>query len=209
MFFIKGLLYGLTLAVSFGPAYMTMMQVTMRRGLIGGFSVATGILITDLIMMVAVFEGFSLLLKSLTHESFFVIISGLILIIYGLYSILKPNKVDLDQKSNDPSVNPKPLLLILKGAIINLGNPLNAVFWAGLAGMALSGGVSTSLSRASIMGGIFLMATIATILKCYLALWISKKTSPWLVIRVQQLTGSVIMVAGIWIIFSALISSSN
>ncbi len=209
MFFIKGLLYGLTLAVSFGPAYMTMMQVTMRRGLIGGFSVATGILITDLIMMVAVFEGFSLLLKSLTHESFFVIISGLILIIYGLYSILKPNKVDLDQKSNDPSVNPKPLLLILKGAIINLGNPLNAVFWAGLAGMALSGGVSTSLSRASIMGGIFLMATIATILKCYLALWISKKTSPRLVIRVQQLTGSVIMVAGIWIIFSALISSSN
>ncbi|HML83546.1 MAG TPA: hypothetical protein PKE52_00140, partial [Bacteroidales bacterium] len=67
----------------------------------------------------------------------------------------------------------------------------------------------TLLSRVSLMGGIFLIATISTILKCYLALWISKKTSPRLVVRIQQLTGSVIMLAGIWIIFSALIASSN
>lgn len=209
MFFIKGLLYGLTLAVSFGPAYMTMMQVTMRRGLSGGFSVAAGILITDLLMMVAAFEGFSLLLKSLTHESLFVIISGLILFAYGLYSILKPNKVNIDEKSSDTTISPKPLLLILKGAIINLGNPFNAVFWAGLAGMALGAGASSSISRVSTMGGILFMATITTVLKCYLALWISKKTSPRLVIRVQQLTGSLIMVAGLWLVFSALIASLN
>lgn len=209
MDFLKGILFGLTLAISFGPAYMTMMQVTLRRGLAGGFYVGTGILLTDIVLMIATFEGFSLLLKSLTHESFFVLFSGLILIVYGLYSIVKPNKVTVTQKSIENPISQKPFLLIIKGAIINLGNPLNAVFWAGLAGMALGTGTSTLLSRISLMGGIFLIATISTILKCYLALWISKKTSPRLVVRIQQLTGSVIMLAGIWIIFSALIASSN
>src|SRR5271157_2938214 len=88
--FFEGIILGLLVAVTLGPAFFTIIQTGIERGFKSAFYTALGILICDLFLIVVCYLGFSTFDSSVANNKLYIgFTGGIILIIYGTYTYLK------------------------------------------------------------------------------------------------------------------------
>ncbi len=134
---------GLALALIFmiGPVFFSLIQTSIEKTFKAGFLMAIGIIACDSLYVLLCYLGLVKFLRPYAEYSG--IIGGGILIIFGIYSILKVrSRIDLSTRSAIES--DKQWKYILKGFLVNFANPFVVIFW-----IATVSGVSAQYSTST------------------------------------------------------------
>ena len=120
--FLEGVILGVTLAVLFGPALFALIQTSVHRGARSGALLAVGIFFSDLTLVFLCFIGALQIISNEQNRLVFGIISGFILIGYGIFTFKRTVSV-MNNGTAVAEKKPGWVTYILKGFFLNIANP--------------------------------------------------------------------------------------
>lgn len=130
-----GFLTGILISIPLGPAGIESIKRTISKGYKEGFTVSLGALIADLVYLLLINCGLSNLLnKNKGTESFFWIISGILLSCIGYFSL---NRKSNTYKPFYRKNNSRRSLPLLTGFFITFLNPMTPTLWLTLSGTVI------------------------------------------------------------------------
>ncbi len=131
--FFEGIILGLIIAITIGPAFFSIIQTSINRGFKYGVFMAVGILISDITILSVSYIGAFKFFNSVENKLLIGIVAGSILIAYGIYSyfrkpdILRKRTFIKNKKSSYKA--PGPYTYVVKGYFLNILNPFLLAFW--------------------------------------------------------------------------------
>ncbi len=193
---IEGIILGFTLAFMVGPAFFTLIQTSITRGMYAGFQFAVGITISDIMLIFLTSLGVTQIANSLKFQLLFGLIGSIVLISFGIYTFLKKVIIHNPKDINIPIKNTHPAIYILKGFVLNFANPFVWIFWLTIA--VTLNARSESLNNYII----FFIGTIATvlstdILKCFISGKIKSFLSNRIMFILNRIVGILLIVFGL------------
>lgn len=201
----EGVILGMTLAIffGFGPALFAEIQTSIHRGFVSGVLLALGVFLSDVALVALSFFGAIKLISTPENHLAFGIVSGVILIIFGIVTYTRRVKIT----GNDSVENgdaPGTVTLILKGFFLNIANPFVWIFWMGVVV-----GFTANYSQDVKTLLVFFSATLLTvlimdILKCFGAYKIKKYLTSNLIEWVNRIAGIGLTGFGIFLIIRSL-----
>ena len=202
----QGLIIIILLTFSFGPAFFALINTGIKHGYKPGSLLATGIVLSDFFLCVAicliVHFGAINLLHSDKAQTFSAIIGGIILIVFGAFYFRKKPAPKSEKTIDLGYQQPHPGLILLKGFVLNLFNPAVWFLWLGNV-TAISKQLDYSLIKMILFFSIVLLATLAVELtKVYLAGKIKKYLTDRLMTIVNYITGGSLMIFGFVLIYN-------
>ena len=193
---LQGLMLGMALAISFGPAFFALLQTSSKNGFKSGLALAIGIFISDLFCVLLAYLGVAQLFNNPQNKIYIGLIGGTILMTFGCFTIFQKKSPvsDEDEIIETPKVNFQ--LQVLKGFFLNILNPFVIIFWMGWVGLVSS---NTEYTHIHIL--IFFATSLSTvfitdILKVYSANKISKYLSHKMLRMFNLLLGIILIVSG-------------
>ncbi len=204
--FYEGIVLGLTLAIlfGFGPALFALIQTSIHRGFWSGFLLAIGIFLSDVALVALCFLGAVKIIKNPDNNLAFGIISGIILIIFGIVTFTR--KVRITGEGEIKDINPPgPVTLLLKGFFLNIANPFVWIFWMGVVV-----GITTKYSGNILESVLFFAGTLITvlttdILKCFGAYKIKNYLTANFIEWINRIAGVGLALFGIYLIIRSFI----
>jgi threonine/homoserine/homoserine lactone efflux protein len=193
------------LTFSFGPAFFALINTGIKFGYKTGAFLAIGVVLSDLFLCLLVCLlvqfGMANLLHSKETQSFFAIIGGVILIVFGAFFFKKiPLKTDniIDIANQLPS----PKLMILKGFFLNLFNPSVWLMW--LANVtAISKTLEFSMVKMVPFFSLVLVAVLfVELFKVKLAGKIKHYLTDKIMTIVNYITGTALIIFGLILIYN-------
>lgn len=128
---ISGITFGLILAIMLGPVFFALLQTSLHEGFKAAAYLAVGVFLSDT-ALIGVCYFFAAQLNLLEENKFLMgLISGLLLIGFGLVNFFKKIKVkevDDDKKT----IHAK---FLAQGFFLNIFNPAVLLFWLGVVGI--------------------------------------------------------------------------
>jgi len=203
----EGIILGLTVAISVGPALFALLQTSIKHGIKLGIFLAAGIFISDLALVVGFYFGASAIVTNPKYHLVLGVIGGIVMSIYGLYTFFK--KVPMTEQVeaiNEIVVKKKgPVPYFLKGFVLNFANPFLWVFWitSMLAINATYGGDQRSV--ALFFTGTLSVILMTDILKVVLANKIKVAGNPQVKLWMNRIVGLLFMIIGAFIITGSLL----
>ncbi|HZY79408.1 MAG TPA: LysE family transporter [Cyclobacteriaceae bacterium] len=203
MIIIKGIQFGIVLALLAGPVFFAIIQTSAERGFAKGVLVALGVSISDAFYVVVCYLGLIQLIESPTFRDKMAYVGGAILIVFGLYHlIVKARKSFTPPKTSTEGL---PYRYILKGFFINAFSPMVPILWIGYISVA---SIDLGLVKDSEFA-IFFTAMLATVLatdvaKAYLAGRMATLVTPYRMMWMNIIVGVALFVYGIRLIATGL-----
>ncbi len=200
--FFGGVLLGLILSITLGPAFFAIIQTSIDRGFKSALYIAVGISLSDIALIALSFLGISHIINFGNNQELLGIAGGCILIMFGVYTFLKKPEM-LKQKLNIKTSNTNMLTYIGKGFLLNIANPSLWIFWTGAVSL-LSQQVTIDLLKITIIT--FFSGTVLTvfsldILKSYIGLKIKKYLNARKQLYLNRAVGISLVLFGIALIF--------
>lgn len=202
--FIKGLLAGIPIAISFGPGFLLLFQASINHGHRTGLYILTGIVAGDFLLILLGFVGLGRFITSLGG-----IYAGLaaaaILFLFGIAALLK--KHDSHQLTIRKKGEVQRLSIagaFFKGLLINLTNPVNFLFWMGIIALAASSFGSGSKRFYAFFAGLALMTVGADVLKILLSGFLRKILKASVLLWINKIVGILFLIAGCYILIRVL-----
>jgi len=191
-----GLILGITLSTffGFGPALFALVQTSIHRGVKAAISLAFGVFMSDLLLVLLTFEGALQVVEEPKNKLAFGLVSGLILVIFGVVTYLKKPKTETEEIKLK---NPKTITFILKGFFLNVVNPFIWIFWMGTM-IAVTANYGKNEKAILFM---FLTALLTVFSADCLKSYLAAKLKPLLTIKVLTLINNI---AGIGLIIFGL-----
>jgi threonine/homoserine/homoserine lactone efflux protein len=204
---IEGIILGVTLAFIIGPAFISLIQTSIHRGLRSGLLFALGIALSDLTLVALSYLGAMQFLDDADNQFYVGIIGGAILIAFGLFTFLKKYK---SSNSNEHNHNGRKgievrvsitgggeIKHVLKGFFLNILNPFLLIFWIGVMSfVSAKYGVGTKqvvFFFAGAIGAVFITDTI----KCFIANHIRKYLNFTILKWVNRSVGLALVIFGV------------
>jgi threonine/homoserine/homoserine lactone efflux protein len=203
----EGIILGLTVAISVGPALFALLQTSIKHGVKTGIFLAAGIFVSDLALVVGFYFGASAIVTNPKYHLVLGIIGGIVMSVYGVYTFFK--KVSLTEQVeaiNEIKVKKQgPFPYFVKGFVLNFANPFLWVFWitSMLAINATYGGDQKSV--ALFFAGSLSMILMTDILKVLLANKIKIAGNPHVKLWMNRIVGLLFMIIGAFIISGSLL----
>jgi threonine/homoserine/homoserine lactone efflux protein len=203
MIIIKGIQFGIVLALLAGPVFFAIIQTSAERGFTKGVLVAIGVSISDAFYVVVCYLGLIQLIESPTFQDKMAYLGGSILILFGLYHLIVKTRKSITPKT--VAVESKSWRYILKGFFINAFSPIVPLLWIGYISVA---SIDLGLVKDSEFV-IFFTAMLATVLatdiaKAYLAGRMANFVTPHRMMWMNIVVGIALFVYGIRLIASGL-----
>lgn len=196
----------LLLTFSFGPAFFALINTGIKFGYRTGSFLATGVVLSDLFLCLLVIAlvhfGMANLLHSEKTQTFFAIIGGIILIVFGAFFFKKqPVKTD-DTIEIERNQLPSPKMMLLKGFFLNLFNPTVWLLW--LANVtAISKTLDYSMYKMIIFFSVVLGAVLfVELFKVKLAGKIKDYLTDKIMMVVNYITGTALILFGLLLIYN-------
>lgn len=195
----------LLLTFSFGPAFFALINTGIKFGYKTGSFLATGVVLSDfflcLLVCVLVHFGMANLLHSEKTQTFFAIIGGIILIVFGAF-FFKKIPVKTDDVIEIENQLPSPKLMLLKGFFLNLFNPTVWLLW-----LANVTAISKTLDYSMVKMVVFFSIVLGTVLfvelfKVKLAGKIKNYLTNKIMTIVNYITGSALIIFGLILIYN-------
>jgi threonine/homoserine/homoserine lactone efflux protein len=202
----EGIILGITVAISIGPALVALLQTSIKHGIKTGISLALGIFFSDLTVVVGAYFGASQIVINATTHLVFGIIGGSVLIIFGIFNFFR--KVNMNEKVEAITEirvrNESRVRYFLKGFILNLANPFLWAFW-----LTSVIAITSSYHGDKLAIAIFFIGTLATvlttdILKVVLATKIKLSSNPYVKLWINRIVGVIFTLFGIFVMVSVL-----
>ena len=195
----------LLLTFSFGPAFFALINTGIKYGYKTGSFLALGVVISDfflcLLICVLVHFGMANLLHSEKAQTFFAIIGGIILIVFGAF-FFKKLPVKTDDIIEIENQLPSSKLMFLKGFFLNIFNPTVWLLW--LANVtAISKTLDYSILKMIVFFSIVLTAVLLVeLFKVKLAGKIKNYLTDKIMMIANYITGSALMIFGLILIYN-------
>lgn len=202
-FILEGFLLGLSLSILLGPIFVILIDTTLRYGARAGLVVGSGIWVSDVLFIAAMF-GFVNQLHPLFKDNSFQlwvgIAGGLLLILVGFFKIYRSNRQPWLSASGKFTRN---LGFFGKGFAINTFNPFTFVFWFGVMGSRVIGSPDANTGvLISCLSILFIIVSTDTA-KVFGARWISVKIKPSVVHKINFVAGLLLIAGGCMLIWKA------
>ncbi len=195
----------LLLTFSFGPAFFALINTGIKFGYKTGSFLAIGVVMSDfflcLLVCVLVHFGMSNLLHSEKAQTFFAIMGGIILIVFGAF-FFKKHSVKTDDIIDIENQLPSSKLMFLKGFFLNLFNPTVWLLW--LANVtAISKTLDYSMVKMIMFFSIVLGAVLLVeLFKVKLAGKIKHYLTDKIMTAVNYITGTALIIFGLILIYN-------
>jgi len=122
-----------------GPVFFAMIKTSIERGFLAGFSLAIGVIISDIILIALVLFGSQFFDYKASFDKYVGSIGGVFLLVVGIYYLVSKMKVHYDsstlQKISKRSY-------VLKGFLMCILTPSTLMFW-----IIVSGIISVKLNN--------------------------------------------------------------
>jgi threonine/homoserine/homoserine lactone efflux protein len=201
---LEGVIIGLTIAILTGPAFFSLIQTSIHRGLRSGLLLALGIFLSDATLLVLCYLGASQIIYEGQNSLVFGIIGGTILIIFGIVTFRR--KVHIENEYIQQVRKPSPATYILKGFFLNFANPFLWIFWMGIVvGVTSNFGVDTT-SIYLFFAGILITTFSTDFLKCFISNKIKQYLNLKVLATINHLVGIALIIFGIVLIIRVLIN---
>lgn len=132
MAFFEGFLVGLGMVIFLGPVFFTLLKSSLQHGFRAGFSVATGIMLSDVIALLLCYFGAASFFENPDNQLWLALGGSTILFGLGLRYLLKKQvakeQIGSIQAQDYPTY-------VVKGFLVNFINPFVFVVWIGLVGI--------------------------------------------------------------------------
>jgi threonine/homoserine/homoserine lactone efflux protein len=206
----KGIVTGLILSIMLGPAFFVLLETSIRKGIRAAMVFDAGVLISDIIYIIIAYVFIKQVaqLSEGGDNALIKFIGGVLFLVYGSVMFFK--------KISDTNVDPKLKqfrnskdywLLLIKGLVMNLANPLVIFYWFSVMALGKSG------SRGDFSGwDMFFYLSI--ILITFFTIDIlkivgAKKLRPFitgsLLKSLNRITGSVLFAFGLFLIVNSVL----
>jgi threonine/homoserine/homoserine lactone efflux protein len=200
--FLNGLWQGLLISILlFGPAFFKLMNTSMKEGLFKGWWLATGVLISDLIVVILLIWGLSDFMDNPYFKQYYSLIAGIAMVIMGIKSINHKYKAFL-KSYTERSLGGQSLL---SGLALNLINPFTIILWFNvLSAISLKYDTESAIQfklTANIIG-ILTTIYLMDIIKVFLANLIGKKLSHKVFFIVNKYFGGIFIIIGVVFLFN-------
>ncbi|MBK8668526.1 MAG: LysE family transporter [Saprospiraceae bacterium] len=197
LYFTEGVMLGLTLSILLGPIFVALTQTGIKHGIRAGLSVGTGIWVSD-ILVISVGWFFIKQLDSMAkHPSFQLwmgMVGGIILITFGILSILNKHKKDDQTKAFSARTY---FGYFTKGFAVNFINPFTFVFWLGVMSTYVLGKGINGMETVLLFGGIMATIVLTDSLKVILAKLIRSRMKHHHIILFSRIAGVMLIIFGI------------
>lgn len=203
----EGLILGLTVAITLGPALFALLQTSIKHGIKIGIFLALGIFLSDLTIVVGCYFGASRIVTDAKYHLVLGIIGGLVMTAFGVYTIFKKvPKTEQVEAINEIKVKKTgPLPYFFKGFLLNLANPFLWVFWISSV-LAVSGSYGGDRrSVALFFTGTLTMVLLTDILKVVLANKLKMAGNPQVKLWMNRAVGLLFIIIGAFIISGSLL----
>jgi len=203
----EGIILGLTVAITLGPALFALLQTSIKHGIKTGVFLALGIFFSDLTLVVGCFFGANQIITKPGYHLVLGIIGGLVMGAFGFYTVFKKiSQNEQIEPINEIIVKKKGALpYFFKGYFLNLANPTLWVFWitSVIAINSTYGGDQKNV--ALFFSGTLGIILTTDILKVVLANKIKVAGNPQVRIWMNRIVGLLFIIIGVFVIIGSLI----
>lgn len=161
LLFLKGILFGVTMAAVPGPIFFIIVQNTLSHGLVTGLLCALGSICADAVYAFIAAMGLSYIMQFFTaHQTALSLLGGTFLIGLGILTYIRKNKIDTAKPASSNVANAWISIFFL-----TLGNPATVLAYCILfAGLGLNIAPATVYSTFILVCGVMTGAAIIFIL---------------------------------------------
>ncbi len=200
----EGILLGLFLAISIGPAFFALINTGISYGFRSGAALALGIFFSDLFFVLVTVSlihfGMSDLLTNPKHQAFLGVVGGIVLIVYGVVHFVNNPKTDPNSTTIEIK-SPRRRVLLIKGFFLNMFNPFVWIFWIATT-TAISSKYEFKMFRIVIFFCSVLAVVIGTdLLKTFVAHKIKQMLNAKMLLRVRHISGGLLIAFGMYLIY--------
>jgi threonine/homoserine/homoserine lactone efflux protein len=201
--FVEGAILGLTISVLFGPALFALLQTSIHRGFRSGSLLAIGIFLSDITLVFLCFVGALQILNNEYNKLFFGIVSGFLLIGFGIATYTRKIQIENDANSLEQK-KPGWLTFILKGYFMNIANPFAWIFWMGVTVGVTSNYGEKTHDAMLFFGGVLFTIVTTDILKVYIAKKLKRFLKAENISKINKFVGVLLFAFGIIMIVRVL-----
>jgi threonine/homoserine/homoserine lactone efflux protein len=202
----QGIILGMTVSISLGPALVALLQTSIKHGIKTGIFLALGIFTSDLFVVVGAYFGASQIVTNPDTQIIFGLIGGIVLIIFGIVSMTQ--KINLKEQvevvSEIKFKRPGVMRYYFKGFILNIANPFLWAFW-----ITSVLAITSSYRGQKLPIVLFFAGTLGTILftdilKVILANKIKVASNPYVKLWMSRIVGAIFVLFGIFVVVNVL-----
>jgi threonine/homoserine/homoserine lactone efflux protein len=202
--FIQGIVLGLVVSITAGPAFITIVQTSLQRGFNMAFFTSLGVLLSDAALIAICYLGTSIIVDNPESKLYIGMIGGIILIAFGMWTFSRKPEILLRRspKYKTPTKRPGPLTYLFKGFFLNFLNPFILLFWFTAMSWVAS---RAEEGRLPIYTVVFFSGTLVTIfsldlLKSFVGNKISSYLRPRILLWINRIVGIVLVAFGVILI---------
>ncbi len=180
-----------------GPVFFAMIKTSIERGFKAGFSLAVGVIISDVVLIGLVLFGSQFLKYQTSFDKYIGIIGGIFLFAVGIYYLV--SKVSINYETNTLAKISKRGYL-LKGFLMCILTPSTLMFW-----IIVSGIISVKLNSLDekLFCFFIAMSTQLTIdgFKSYYSSKLRHKIKEETLRMLNKIAGVIIILFAAWLIY--------
>lgn len=198
--FLEGVSMGLLLSAIVGPVFFTLIQNSMEHGFRYAAMLALGILLSDSLYVVLTFFGIKVLADATYFELVLGYVGGLILVGFGISSLIK-KRIRRPNTGGIEISREKKRTAFAKGFGVNGINPFVMLFWISIASLV---SLKTAWAGGQILNyyaGILLTVFTIDLLKAFTAKQLSNLMTPRLMWLLKKSVGLVMIFYGLRMIW--------
>ncbi len=132
--FLQGIVLGLIISITVGPAFFAIIQTGITRGFSSGVLLAMGIILSDITLIILCYIGASAFFENnldSIYNLYLGIGGGALLIAFGAITFSRKPEIfkRRSPKYTTPVKSPRRITFVLKGYFMNIANPFLILFW--------------------------------------------------------------------------------
>jgi len=199
---LKAIPLGISLSFLIGPVFFVLLETSATKGARAAIVLDLGVLMADLTFIGVAFLGSYKLLEELTHHPALYGLGGMIMMIYGLVTIIRKPQVESLENETDIHIPQNNYLgLFVKGFLLNFINIGVLAFWLAMI-IIFSPKLDLDPCRIVVFfGGILFGYFLVDLAKIFLAKQFKSKMTPKRVIKIRKIIGIILLIAGIYLIY--------
>lgn len=209
-YFTLGMQVGLVLCFMIGPIFFTLIQTSVEEGAKAGLFVGLGIWLSDITYILSIYWGISYIVAATEFAYFRVymgVIGGIILIAFGLGSLLSRRNVEVMALHSGRTS--APFSLFSKGFLVNAINPFTVFFWLGITTKFAVQDALEPIQALWLFSGIVLTVVSTDFVKVFLAKSIRNQLKPVHLLWVRKGVGIILIAFGVGMIIDVAIKQAG
>lgn len=129
--FFQGVVLGLIVSITAGPAFITIVQTGIQRGFTMAFFTSIGVLLSDATLIAICYLGTSIIFSNPDNKLYIGLVGGIILVAFGIWTFQRKPEILMRRSSKyrTPRKKPGPPTYFFKGFFLNFLNPFILLFW--------------------------------------------------------------------------------